>query len=383
MKLDSWWSGRTDRMVLIFAIAVRLGGAGELLLVLPLVAPHAKHAWPAGLLGVALLVETAVVIAAWIRDDRLAGRVMIFDLVWNAAALILSALFSPQGTWADFAYPYTTFISFTLGLASRRMSVALAAGMSWATVAVVKSLVLQHAPLLINLAGSPAYIGNPALGCVSAALLTRMVNELRTAERAAAKQATALARQRERAWYSRALHDRVLQTLEALARPGWLEETTRAEVATQATWLRRFVETGDIGAHDELLILLEAAVYRAARAGLRVELNAAHLHHLSNEARMLSRPSRLAIVHAVIETLSALSPTAGRVTIRIQPELDGLLVTLLVDVPADTAAEVDAESLSSVRGRLEQVGGRLDASGLPYVELWVPNNPRTTLAARN
>src|SRR5205823_2796783 len=127
-----------------------------------------------------------------------------------------------------------------------------------------------------------------------------------------------LARDNERIRHARILHDRVLQTLEALATGGWIaDDQVRAHVATEATWLRGLVEDNVRGApipgegQLDLLAALQDLVDRCAREGLRVELNASGLREQARWRHAMPAETASALVEATREVLTNVRKHAG------------------------------------------------------------------------
>ena len=85
-----------------------------------------------------------------------------------------------------------------------------------------------------------------------------------------------LARDRERLRHARMLHDRVLQTMETLARGQWIADATlKARVAEEATWLRGLVEGTDEATGGDLLgEALTNVIKHAATASAVLRLTA-------------------------------------------------------------------------------------------------------------
>jgi hypothetical protein len=374
---ERWWAGRVDspgRMTIVVGGVVRLSAGAVLLVALPMVAPRTGDERLAWLLGLGLLAGSAMVVAGWLAADRITGRTIAFDLVWNAAGLVLGRLLAPEGgDWSYFAYPYTVPLAFTLGLGCRRASSAVLLGLLW-PVTIIAADLLNGVPGATSPAAAlgivPAYLANPLLGWACARLLSRAWAALADSEREAVRQAGSLAVARERAKHARALHDRVLQTLEALARPGWLTEAERARVADLATWLRRYVETGARDPSDNLAAALESTVGDARDAGLSVELNDASLRSADASRRAEPPPpARDALVASVRQILGCLpgGPVVVRAVASSSSDPGDLLVTVLADGPSPDPSVLDA-----VRHRLAGHGGGLTVSAGPHLELRLP-----------
>src|SRR5262249_11803114 len=167
--------------------------------------------------------------------------------------------------------------------------------------------VLAGRMLVGALLGAPAYLLNPAVGWLSARTLRRQAAALDAAGLAAVNQAGQLAAAAEHARHARALHDRVLQTMETLARGHTIpDEALRARIVEQTAWLRRFIETGQVNQDEDLAAGLAAAARVAGRAGIRVQLNDARLRGAPDSGG-LAPAQREAPVHVVPHAISAIA----------------------------------------------------------------------------
>jgi signal transduction histidine kinase len=197
----------------------------------------------------------------------------------------------------------------------------------------------------------------------------------------AVHQAGELAKEMERARHARILHDRVLQTLEALARGNWVADPEfRAHIAAEAVWLRALVEGVDPGQDWDLLTALQRLVQRNARTGLRVELNGSRLRD-APQLRAALRPDFVdAVADATQEALTNVAKHAGVDTAVVRADVTEreLTVTIL-----DQGRGFDPESVSrgtglarSIRARIAEHGGcvRIDSAlgAGTYVEISVP-----------
>jgi hypothetical protein len=374
-----WWlygvSAR-DRLVLLAGLTVRLAGVALLGYVVPLIWLHVPRPGASALLAALLAIESLAVCGWWFRSRRLDPRVLWLDLPVGVLALFAgAALTDPYGMlgWTLFTYPYLILVSFGLGLACRRLIVALAVGAAWAAANVAALAVFHPAPLPGLLLVAPAYLINPAIGWGLARLLYRGADEVAAARVAAVRETADLVATAQRARMTAALHDRILQTLETLSRGGAIADPDlRERVGSRAAWLRRYLETGQVDQSDDLTTALEAAVRAARQSGINVEVNDALLRTLESGTD-LPAEQRDALVEAVFQTISAFR--RGReVVVRATPEDGGILITVLSagpDLP-------DADDIGDAGSRLASAGGRLSIEAAPYAELWVP---RTGTAA--
>ena len=362
-----------ERLLLLANLIVRVTA---LLLVLActigtvLLFPHPGYPLA---LGGALVAESFLLIVWWLRAGRVPPWTLLaVDLPVTAAsivlAMVLTSHFTPHfGTLANYTYPITMLTALGLGTVVHRPVSALLVALPYVAAYY----------LGCRLAGQPFRVGmitanliDPMVGWAGASQLRRAAVDLAQAQQAAVASAVALATQRERDRHARALHDRVLQTMETLRRPSWVADPAlREEVATQAAWLRTFVETGQSDQAEDLTTGLEAAARSAYRAGLRVELNDAGLRLAPGGGRQLDEQSRDALVDATHQVLSALVGHATSVVVRAAPDGPGVQVTVLATSHAD---QPDPDAVAQARDRVAAVGGTLHHEPVPYVELWVP-----------
>jgi hypothetical protein len=361
-----------ERLVLRTGVLVRLSALGIVALALPLVIARFPQPAVALLLYLAMVLETAVVLVAWTRYGGMRGWVVLLELLVNSALLFVNGWFlsgHDASTWAFFCYPYTVLVGLGVGLACRRLLVASAVGLCWAAVAVTMWAVVHGVSPAAALAGIPTYLVDPLAGWLSARLLRRNTRELDEAGEIAVVRASELAAQRVRAKSSRALHDRVLQTLEALSRGSDItDQGLRDRVVRDTAWLRAFVETGSVEADRDLTVGLETVARLAGTAGLHVEVNQAVLR-MTDGAAHLADQQRVALVEATHDVLDALSDQVSEVIVRASPEDGGVLVTVLATSAQAPTRPLD---LAFATDRLTRAGGRLVAEPVPYFELWVP-----------
>jgi hypothetical protein len=373
--LWSWFAGRVagrDRTVLLAGITIRVAAAVMVSYAVPLVWAHLPHPGWSALLAAAVVAENAAIIGWWLRQRRVSSAPLAVDLPFGVLVLFAgNTLDATEGEvgWTSFAFPYTVLISFTLGLACRRLWPAVLAGQVWTAAFTASSVLLEHQRLSRALLVFPAYLIGPVVGWVGARLSRRASDELDAVRVIEIAQASALATTEERSRHARALHDRVLQTMETLARGQTVaDEALRARVVEQAGWLRRFVETGRAEQEDDLAVGLAAAARAASRTGAEVQLNDAQLR-AGERAGGLGAVQRETLIQAVHQAIAAITGTASGVVVRATPERDGVLVTVLATGPADAP---DPDEVAELSARLSTVGGSLMVEPVPYVELWVP-----------
>jgi signal transduction histidine kinase len=373
--LWSWFAGRVagrDRTVLLAGITIRVAAAVMVSYAVPLVWAHLPRPGWSALLAVAVVAENAVITGWWLHQRRVSPAPLAVDLPFGVLVLFagntLDATVGEVG-WTSFAFPYTVLMAFTLGLATRRLWPAVLAGQVWTAAFAASSVLLEHNRLSRALLVFPAYLIGPLVGWVGAKMSRRASDELDAVRVIEVGQASALATAAERSRHARALHDRVLQTMETLARGQTVAgEALRARVVEQAGWLRRFVETGRADQEDDLAAGLAAATRAATRTGAEVQLNDARLRTGEPSAE-LGTAQRETLVQAVHQAIAAITGTASGVVVRATPEGDGVLVTVLATGPAHAP---DPDEVAELSARLSTVGGSLVVEPVPYVELWVP-----------
>jgi signal transduction histidine kinase len=180
---------------------------------------------------------------------------------------------------------------------------------------------------------------------------------------------------RAREEIARHLHDGVLQTLAVVQRRA--DDPALAQLArAQERELREFLAMGLRGEEG-----LEPGLRRAASRfeevhGGRVDVVVA------DDLPRLGGDALAAVVGAVSEALTNAGRHggAGRVTVYAEPADDGGVVCSVKDDGSgfDPAVAVEGMGLArSVRGRLDEVGGRVEVDSAPgwgtEVRLWVPS----------
>lgn len=376
MNRALWWLWRrlvvrvpgTDRMVVAAGVTIRAGGVVALGYTLPVVWGHLPHPGWSVLLAAGLAGETAVVLYLWLRSGRVVPATLALDVPAGALALFAGSVLSRDafGGLTDFAFPYTVFASTALGFSTRRLWPVLAAGLTWAVTFAACRVAVDHGPLGDTISLTPGYLAQPVVGWLSARALRRRAAAIDESRRQAVTQAAELAAMAERTQHARALHDRVLQTMEMLARgETLLDPTVRGRVAEQADWLRRYVETGRVDQDDDLAAGLAAAALAAARTGLRVQLNDARLRAASGDGE-LDPERREILVRVVYQAFSAIAWPGG-VVVRAVPDGAGVMVTML-----GSGAVPEPDEVADLACQLALVNGTVTAESGPYLKLRVP-----------
>jgi hypothetical protein len=376
--LVEWWWRRSagpDRLVLLAVATVRLSGLLMLGYATVLAWRHFPYPGWSLLLGSVLAAETVALLWYWLRTGTIGRTTLAADLPLGVAALVAGAFLARhEGLigWTDFAFPYTVLIAFTIGFACRTLAGTVLAGLVWAVPHLVCAVSVEHLSLAISLYVIPSYLVNPLVGWTSARLLRSIAVELDRAWQLSVRRAAELAGEHERARHAWALHDRLLQTLETLARTATMrEDELHGRVVEEAAWLRRFVETGELDQSEDLAAGLAAVVRAVAGAGVRVQLNDAAVRV---EPAILDEPTRVALVEATHQALAGVAAGTKRVVVRAAREADRILVTILAEEPAGAP---DLGEVDRARLRVRGAGGdltidSLPIDSLPYVELWVP-----------
>ena len=371
-----WWLwGRlvvrvpgTDRMAVAAGLTIRVSGVVVLGYTLPVVWGRLPHPGWSALLAAALAGETVVVLRRWLRRGRADPATLALDVPTGALALLAGSVLSGGafGSWVDFAFPYTVFASTALGFCSRRLWPVLAAGLTWAVVFAASRVWIDHGALGDTISLTPGFLAQPVVGWLSARALRRRAAAIDESRVQAVAQAAELAAVAERVRHGRALHDRVLQTMETLARGDALRDPTlRARVAEQAAWLRRFVETGRTDQDDDLAAELAAAARVAARVGVRVQLNDARLR-AADGIGDLNPERRRILVRVVHQAISLLAGPDG-VVVRAVPDGAGVLVTLF-----GSGAPPEPDEVADLAGQLATAHGTVTVEPGPYLTLRVP-----------
>lgn len=377
-----WWCTLVpgpSRLVLAAVVIVRLSGIVTLAYVLPMVWARLPRPGESLVLAVALALESAGVIAWWVKRRRLDRKSLLVDVLVSVLALVAgAALTAHSGAtgWIIFAYPYVVLISFAYGLACRTLPGALAYGSILAAAGLGSLTIFDSSPRTAVLLALPSYFVNPLLAWGCARLVVRAADDLDRARTAAVRGMTDLVVEMHRTRLATALHDRVLQTLEALGRGSVItDQAMRDRVTAQAAWLRRYVETGQTDQSEDLSVGLEAAARAATRAGLTVEICDARLR-TADISGLLAVEQREALIDATSHAIAAFGTNEGNVVVRAVPEDGGVLITVL----STSRMQPDPEGIDDVRSHLASAGGRVTVDSAPFAELWMPTHHVTEVA---
>jgi signal transduction histidine kinase len=324
----------------------------------------------------AVAAESAVLCTACLLARQVRSWLTVADLAFTVAVLITSARVSAQYGGLYIAYPYSVICSVAFGIGLRRLSAVLAATALLAAGYLYGGGYLHADPASHVAVNAITYLPNTVVAWAVSQLLRRMGRELE----ASRSREAVLARDQERLRHARMLHDRVLQTMETLARGHWIADTAlKARVAEEAVWLRGLVEGTDAAAGADLLGQLSELVARAARDGLHVEFNYATLRGSAILGALGSQRSA-ALAGAVGEALTNVvkhAATASAV-LRLAAAPSALIVTVLDQGRGfDPVTQPEGMGLrESIRGRITESGGTIRIDSAPgagtYLEITMP-----------
>jgi signal transduction histidine kinase len=324
----------------------------------------------------AIAAESAVLCTACLRARRVRSRWAVADLAFTIVVLAASAMANVRYGGLYVAYPYSVICSVAFGVGLRRLSAVLAATVFLAAGYLYGGGYLHADPASHVVINAITYLPNTVVAWAVSRQLRRMGRELD----ASRSREAMLARDQERLRHARMLHDRVLQTMETLARGQWIADAVlKARVAEEAVWLRGLVEGTDEAAGGDLLGQLGKLAARAARDGLHVELNHATVRGSAILAALDSQRSA-ALASAVSEALTNVvkhAATASAV-LRLTATPVALVVTVLDQGRGfDPATQPEGMGLKeSIRGRITESGGTVRVDTAPgagtYLEITMP-----------
>ncbi|MEV0407910.1 ATP-binding protein [Actinoallomurus sp. NPDC050550] len=359
------------------AVLFRCGGLAEIALVVGFDSPHyGDRLWAAVALAVAVFVEGTVLCAACLRARRIRPAWALADMWFIVAVLLIGAVITAQPhARLYFAYPYSIISSVAFGVALRRLRMVIGATALLAVADAFASAYWHGDPAISVTLNALTYAPNTLVAFL---VSRRMRTTARELDESRIREAE-LARDRERARHARILHDRILQTMEALARGPWIADREfRMRVAEETAWLRALVEGGP-DTDGDLIGLLQGVVARKARDGLRVEFNGTMLTE-SPGWRSLDASVCAALAGAAEEALTNVAKHAGvpAAVLRVGAEPDVLTLSV-VDQGCgfDPSAAHQGIGLDqSIRGRIAEVGGTALIDSTPgagtYIEITLP-----------
>jgi hypothetical protein len=369
--IPRWRPDDPDRQILLAGLIVRAAATVLFVAVLILVVPAPGQRLASVALTAIIALESAVVVGWWLRRDCVAPVALVLDVPFGAALIVAGTYLTASGLggdWSAFVLSYTVLASMTVGFASRGIGSAALNGLVWGLAGFGSAVTIAHQAPLAAAFLLPSYLINPIVGATCARLLRSSATVFEAARGAELRYAAEVAESRERVRYGQVLHDRILQTMETLAREGVIgDDRVRERVRAQAAWLRRFVETPDL-VPDGFSERLTTVAREAERSGTRVELN---------DAALLVHPVVLApqrsdvVIGSIRRLLAALGGPGARVVMRVTVESSAVLLTLL---SLSERGALPEDEVEKVRAEVLAVGGELEVEPLPYVQLRVPRS---------
>ncbi|HEX4258225.1 MAG TPA: ATP-binding protein [Streptosporangiaceae bacterium] len=312
----------------------------------------------------AVTAESVVLGLACLRARRVRPWWAAADLIFTVAVLVVSAMVSLHYRGLYVAFPYSVICSVAFGIGFRRLSAVVAATVILAAGYLYGGGYLHADPAPNVMVNAVTYFPNTLVAWAVSWQLRRMGRDLEVSR----SREAVLARDTERLRQARLLHDRVLQTMETLARGQWTADSAlKARVAEEAIWLRSLVEGTGEGSGRDLLGQLNELIARAARDGLHVEFNHATLREPAVLAGLDARCGA-ALVGAVSEALNNVVKHAATTSavLRLAAGPGTLVVTVLDQGRGfDPAAQPAGMGIrESIRGRVTESGGtvRIDTA---------------------
>lgn len=333
--------------------------------------------WATASLVAVVTVESAALCLACRRAHRVRIRWAVGDLLLTAASLVWWRVAAP-GNALYFMFPYSLLTSITYGVVLRRAWTMLAATTLVVACNAVPELILHINDISSVVYDGGTYYPNVLMAFAVARAMRSGAVELDQARALAARAAA----DRLRLQHARALHDRVLQTLEVLAGGPWLAGSPLYDqVVRDSMWLRDFVANADSGQEPAgLLAGLQSLAERNVRDGLRVRLQTTVLEQDPDLAARLDPVVSGQLLAAAGEALANVRKHAGvgHAVLRVARRGDEVCLSVLDQGrgfdPARTAMRTGLRQ--SVIARIEEIGGRILIESAPgngaYVELTVP-----------
>ncbi|GAB3907092.1 hypothetical protein GCM10029964_104730 [Kibdelosporangium lantanae] len=367
MTIRAWYTralhSGLSSLLLLVALTIRLAGVVSVAVALPFVWERFTVHWLALATVGGMALSTGAVVLIWLRTRTIGLAGLLVDVPTGLALLLVNASIAPDHPgWGFFAYPHTVLVSLTLGMATRSATVAGLLALTWGGGYVLADVLFHHGTVAGAVGAIPSYAANTLAGWAVARARRRADADLVESQRRELEAATELATQRERHRQARALHDRVLQTLETLANGDLVDDPgQRAVVRNRAAWLRRFVETGATRASA-----LEQAAVDARSAGLAVDFYDTGLRTAPD---LPSREILATLADVTRALLLSLASHNNAVVVRVDIERSGVLLTVLV---TRGTTPPDAGTVAVAKNTLGRVGGEVRVEPDPFVELWVP-----------
>ncbi|WP_326811320.1 ATP-binding protein [Streptomyces scopuliridis] len=377
---------RSERVVLRAYVLFRLGGLLQVVIGAVTTFPHYRPLGAGVALCAVVFGESFALIAVGLRLRRVPPRALVaVDAAVMAGVLVVGGGLTDRAhghTWAYFVYPFSLLASIGFGLVFTRLVSVFALAALPAAAYAVTAVAQLGEPVWNAVPNSVPYLVNAGVAWAVARALRRTGRELDIATDTAMVKEAELAAERERVRHARLLHDRVLQTLETLAREPWITDPgLHAHVRAEAVWLRGFVRgERPVTGNGDLASGLAGLAEDMARIGQTVEVHTAQLRSASERAATVPEEVADALVEATREALTNVVKHAGTARAVVRAELVGGAVMVSV---LDNGTGFDPTTLppgsgldSSVRDRVAGVGGRVTIDSTPgagtYIEMRVP-----------
>lgn len=360
-------------MLTLTAVLFRLTGVVQVLVAVGSHHSEYRHPDLALALASAVCVESVLLGAMWLRAKRIGPALMSADIAFCVAALAANAALTDSRdalTWAFFMYGFTILTSIGIGVAYLRLSSVLLATAALAAGYAVSSLVSGLERPWNAVPDTISYFANTSVTWLIARELRRSAGELDAYRRKSVADAATLATERERLRHARVLHDRVLQTMETLARGAWItDERLRAHIVEESLWLRALVRGDPVDQHHDLLTALQELVGRKAGLGLDIRLMDASLRQAHAVRAGLPLVVVEALTGAVEEALTNVAKHAGTTGVVVHAAVVGDQLTISV-LDHGYGFEPGLQSPGwglpqSIRRRLEEAGGRVRVESAP------------------
>ena len=311
-------------------------------------------------LAIVVLWTGVIGLAAQSHPERLIRPLTIGVDVAVAALIVVTDSFVYRGTHPQSfgsAWPAVAVVS-TGAILGRRAGLATGAGLGLVNF-VAAAIAGRIDGRLLALSGSLILLATT--GAEAGYVATR----LRQAD-------SAIADARARESFARSLHDGVLQTLAVIQRRS--DDGALVELAREQEWeLRDFISNGAADTPDLISALRQAAARAERLHEVRVDLVIVESPQRSSEVT-----TALASAAAEAITNAAKHGEASTVTVCVDRGDTGVVVTVNDDGHGfDVAATTAGTGLtSSIRGRIEEIGGTVTVRSWPdrgtEVTLWVP-----------
>ncbi|MQY07728.1 sensor histidine kinase [Actinomadura macrotermitis] len=372
---------RAERSLLLAAAAFRAGAFMEMAVWYPQNRAWATEQWPLHAARVVVLVSSVALFTVWRRRGRAPIGLLFADMCATGCAIVVTGAFTSDPIphqWNNWPLPYGLLALAAVGIAARSRWEAV-----WLAAPVVLSYqfvisVLNEAPPPNGIFDDVSFAVNVVVGLVAGGAIRRWAAEVDRAHAQALRAERELARNQEQLTTSRELHDRVLQTVEALDHGDWITDPgMRDHIGGVAVWLRAFVQGARSDPDTGLAEALTEVCVQARARGVTTET---HLAGLADAADAVPAEVVRAVAGAVREALNNVAKHAGVPGAVLYAELDGGVLTVTVvdqgrGFDPDTAAE-GTGLRHSVRDRIARVGGEVSVVAFPdegtQVELRVP-----------